>query len=1085
MAGRKEFELLFKLKATLGGNFNSSFTNAMNTTRQLQNTLSRINATQGKIDGYKKQAQAITENKSKLAELTAEHDRLQQEMSQTENPSEALRKKFERNARQIEQTTARIEEQEARLSELGGELRDAGVDTDRLSEENDRLSQSYDRVRQSQEKLAKIADAQKKNDEAIAKTKSQLGGTIGVITAVGAAIYAGPVKNSIEFQTAMAKVGTIADSSVVPLSTMQKEILKLSSTVGVSADLIADDVYNAISAGQSTENAVGFVERAVKLAKGGFAETGQALDVLTTIINAYGLESEDATKISDMLIQTQNKGKTTVAELSSVMGKIIPTAKSNNVALEQVCAGYAIMTSKGIAAAETTTYMNSMLNELGKTGTKADKALKQAAGAGFKDLMASGKSIAEVLDILDQSAQKSGLSLSDMFGSAEAGKAALTLMAGGVDGFNESVDGMLNSTGAAQSAFEQMNDTAEAGIAKAKVALKNLSIVFGNIFLPTVKAGAEKLSDLVTKFSNWAQENPELLKTIVKVVAGIAAFRVGSLAAKLGFLQLKGGVLSVMAAFTKLKALGGIKGILGGMGGIKGLFSGIGGKLLPIVAIATAIAVAIKLISGNLEEVRGFIRRTFGDTGLAIFDKVVSVVQNIGNAIKGVFSGENISGARDFFQNTFGDAGVAVFDAVIGVVEQLKAILPGLIDQLSQGVAAILPVIVDLFKQLLPVIMNIVATVLPMVIQAIGQLLPLVMEIINTVLPVLIQLIQTLAPVISEIIQAVLPVIIQLLQTLLPIVQEIINTVLPIIIDLFNTFMPIIQQLIQAVLPVLTQLLQALVPVIQFVAELFGNVLGSALQSISAIIGNVMQIFQGLIDFITGVFTGNWSKAWEGVKNIFSGIVGGLANIFKAPINFIITGINTFLGGLNKLKIPDWVPGVGGKGFNIPLIPMLERGSNYTPDTFIAGDVNGKGGELITGAKGRKVFTAAQTGDIFKNLEAARSAQVQQVIITLAPALQAMLASAGAAAAAGGAAMPVQQIYSARTAPGVTAPTVTAETGTRTTTLTLQSNPVFNVNGGNPEELRGMFDEYQQDTLNKVDEMWRKKEDDERRGRYD
>lgn len=1082
MAGRKEFELLFKLKATLGGNFNSSFTNAMNTTRQLQNTLSRINATQGKIDGYKKQAQAITENKSKLAELTAEHDRLQQEMNQTENPSEALRKKFERNARQIEQTTARVEEQEARLSELGGELRDAGVDTDRLSEENDRLSQSYDRVRQSQEKLAKIADAQKKNDEAIAKTKSQLGGTIGVITAVGAAIYAGPVKNSIEFQTAMAKVGTIADSSVVPLSTMQKEILKLSSTVGVSADLIADDVYNAISAGQSTENAVGFVERAVKLAKGGFAETGQALDVLTTIINAYGLESEDAAKISDMLIQTQNKGKTTVAELSSVMGKIIPTAKSNNVALEQVCAGYAIMTSKGIAAAETTTYMNSMLNELGKTGTKADKALKQAAGAGFKDLMASGKSIAEVLDILDGAAQKSGLSLSDMFGSAEAGKAALTLMAGGVDGFNESVDGMLNSTGAAQSAFEKMADTTQNKIDKAKTALKNLSIVLGDTFLPYVTAGAEKLSDLVTKFSDWAMENPELLKTIVKVVAGLAAFRVGSLGAKLGFLQLKGGVLSVMSAFTKLKALGGIKGILGGMGGIKGLFSGIGGKLLPIVAIATAIAVAIKLISGNLEEVRGFIQRTFGDTGLAIFDKVVSVVQNIGNAIKGVFSGENISGARDFFQNTFGDAGVAVFDAIIGVVEQLKAILPGLIDQLSQGVAAILPVIVDLFKQLLPVIMNIVATVLPMVIQAIGQLLPLVMEIINTVLPVLIQLIQTLAPVISEIIQAVLPVIIQLLQTLLPIVQEIINTVLPIIIDLFNTFMPIIQQLIQAVLPVLTQLLQALVPVIQFVAELFGNVLGTALQSISAIIGNVMQIFQGLIDFITGVFTGNWSKAWEGVKSIFSGIVGGLANIFKAPINFIISGINTFLGGLNKLKIPDWVPGVGGMGFSIPLIPMLAKGSNYTPDTFIAGEA---GAELITGAKGRKVFTAAQTGDIFKNLEAARSAQVQQVIITLAPALQAMLASAGAAAAAGGTAMPVQQIYSARTAPGVTAPTVAAETGTRTTTLTLQSNPVFNVNGGDPEEMRAMYDEYQQDTLNKVDEMLRKKEDDERRGRYD
>ena len=156
----------------------------------------------------------------------------------------------------------------------------------------------------------------------------------------------------------MAKVGTIADTNVVPLSQMQKEIINLSNALGVNASTVAEDVYNAISAGQKTSDAVSFVEKATMLAKGGFAETGQALDVLTTILNAYGMESSKTEEISNMLITTQNRGKVTVAELSSVMGKVIPTANANNVALEQLCAGYSIMTARGIAAAETTTYMN-------------------------------------------------------------------------------------------------------------------------------------------------------------------------------------------------------------------------------------------------------------------------------------------------------------------------------------------------------------------------------------------------------------------------------------------------------------------------------------------------------------------------------------------------------------------------------------------------------------------------------------------------------------------------------------------------------------------------------------------------------
>lgn len=1061
MAGRKEFELLFKLQAALGSGFNSSFRGAMNTTKQLKSNLSKINSLSGKIDGFQKQSAALQANKDKLAKLTEEHDRLQKEMSQTEQPSEALRQKMERNARQIEQTTAKIKEQETRLGQLGSELSEAGINTDRLSQENDKLAKSYEKIKNNQEKLAHIAEAQQKNNEAIAQTKSQLTGTLGAFAAVGAAIYAGPVQKSMEFQTSMAKVGTIADQNVVPLSQMQKEIINLSNSLGVNANAVADDVYNAISAGQNTADAVGFVEKATMLAKGGFAETGQALDVLTTILNAYGKKSSEAESVSNMLITTQNRGKVTVAELSSVMGKIIPTANANKVSLEQLCAGYSIMTARGIAAAETTTYMNSMLNELGKSGTTADKTLRAAAGGSFSELMAQGNSLADVLNILQTEAQKGGKTLSDMFGSAEAGKAALTLMANGVDGFNSEVSAMVDSTGAAQAAYEKMMNTTAAKVEKAKVTLSNLAIVLGDTFLPYVTKAADKLAGLVTKFSEWAQENPELLSTVVKVGAALAGLTVGAQAGKLGFLEIKSGVLSVMGAFSKIKALG-------ASGGLKALFSGfggIGGKLLPIAGIIGGIGLAIKLISGNLEEVRSWIRETFGDGALAVFDKVWGVIQNVGAAIKGVFSGENIGNARSFFQDTFGDAGGAIFDSLMGAITQLQGILPGLFEQFSQLGATLLPMLLDLFGQIAPMIGEFVASVLPLLVDMIAQILPVIGQIVEAVLPVLIELIQMLLPIIMQVIKAVLPVLQGLLESIVPVIQMLAETILPLVLGLIKTVINALMPLIEMILPYLQQLLEMLNPVIQAMAEQFSVVLATAINAISGILEGLTQILQGLINFITGVFTGNWTQAWEGVKQIFSGIWQSIKSICVGVVNGIISVINTVISGLNALKIPDWVPGIGGKGIiNIPLIPMLAKGSRFTPDTFIAGE---KGAELVTNARGRTVFTAAQTGKIFENINTARETQAQTTVVTLLPLMQAAL-------------------MAARTnAGGVEAPTLTAA-APQGGGIVIHSAPVFNVGSdAQAEELEEMLNRRDEELLDKIDERQRQQEDDERRRNYD
>lgn len=291
-----------------------------------------------------------------------------------------------------------------------------------------------------------------------------------------------------EYENAFAKVQTIMDKTQMGSEEMSSAIKALSDETGVAAAELSDSVYNAISATGDTANAVSLVGDATRLATAGFAESEDALGVLTTVMNAYGMTANEASKISDSLIMTQNRGVTTVGDLAGSMGKAIATASAYSVNLTNLEASYISLTKAGISTNESTTYLSSMLKELGSSGTKVAKVIQSETGKSFGQLMSEGYSLGDVLEILQKSVNGDSEALINLWSSAEAGKAANAIASQGIDYFRESLDALNNSTGLTEEAYKTMAQTFQFQSQLIKTNWDNLKIsVFDSLKEPLAR----------------------------------------------------------------------------------------------------------------------------------------------------------------------------------------------------------------------------------------------------------------------------------------------------------------------------------------------------------------------------------------------------------------------------------------------------------------------------------------------------------------------------------------------------------------------------------------------------------------------
>ena len=360
-------------------------------------------------------------------------------------------------------------------------------------------------------KLRKLGDegdkSEKRLSSSASKTAAAFGKVAGAIGLVTAGISAIGLKGSLGFEKSIKEVSTLVDGLEGDIDRISTASRRLSTEFGGSSTEQAKGFYQAISAGASNASqATAVLETANRLAIGGVSDVASSVDILTTVMNTYGDQVEGAGAVSDALFVGMRAGKTTITELSSSLGKVVPLSAQLGISFDELVATTAALTKGGISTTESITGIRAVLASITKPASDAAKAAKEL-GVDFNVTALRSKGLAGFLNELKEATGGSSEEISRLFGGVEALIPVMSLTGNIGDDLAEIMVQMANKVGETDKAFQKMADDNQFKIDQFMSSVNNVALTLGgtlaDVLAPAAQAASRALNDL---FSNTIQD---------------------------------------------------------------------------------------------------------------------------------------------------------------------------------------------------------------------------------------------------------------------------------------------------------------------------------------------------------------------------------------------------------------------------------------------------------------------------------------------------------------------------------------------------------------------------------------------------
>jgi len=688
--------------------------------------------------------------------------------------------------------------------------------------------------------------------------KAKLAGAAAAAGVVAAGVaVAASINKAMGFENQMREVFTLLPGiSKKAMDGMSKDVLGFSTEFGVLPEKVVPALYQSLSAGVPQNNVFEFLETAQMAARAGVTDLTTSVDGISSVMNAYGSDVLSATEASDQMFTAVRLGKTTFEEMSTSLSNVTPVAAGIGISFGEVAGSLATLTAQGIKTPQATTQLRAMFVELGKSGSIAAKNFEEMNdGISFEKFVKGGGTVEQALGKLAAKAKDSGTGLQNMFGSVEAGTAALAL-AKDTDKFRENVGEMGKSAGATKTAFETMSGGLQPVMDKIKAFADVAMIKVGQVVIPILMQAVE-----------WVEKNwPAISAVFERSMAAISA----AVEPLIVWFEKNWPMISEIAskAFAVIAAM------------VRKYWPQIQATIMDAVeAIGAVIAANVKVI------------QTVWD----LFGKnIMSFVQRVWPRIQQI-----IQGAMDIIQ---------------GVIRTVTALIKGDWGAAWDGIKQVFRGVWSTIQGLVGAAMEFVRTAIANVLVVIGKLWgvawraikAVVTGIWNTIKSTISTVINTIQSVISTALNVIKSTWNAAWSTVKTVASTVWNTIKSTISTVWNTIKSTIST---GVNNAKTTAINGFQAIVNFVQGLPGKLLGFATQLLNAGAKLGGKIITGIIDGLSGFasgaagFAGDAVAAIAGIgKDALNGIIGAINDLFPDEIGRIeVKGFTVFPG----IDLPD------------------------------------------------------------------------------------------------------------------------------------------------------------------------------------
>lgn len=447
---------------------------------------------EGTTQAYGKNSEVTQNSKAKVQELTEQY----------KNADKAV----ETNAKSIENLTTKMNNAEATTLKYEAQLK---TTNETIAKNNNSWLKAGKSLQDTGEKF-----------KSVGQTVSSAGDKILTATVPVVALGAAGAKTAMDFESGMAKVSTISDSTQVSLDDLGKGVIKLSDETGEGFDTIQEGLYETISSGVQTADSMKFLTTAVKAAKGGFTDTATSVDGLTTVLNAYNMKSTDATKISNQMLVAQNLGKTTFGDMAKSIGLVADTTAACNMKTQDLFSSLAVETAHGIDTSEAISGLRESLSNIIKPSDEATQMAKQL-GIQFDAAHLKSVGWAQFLQEIKDKTHGNTEEMGKLFGSVQGLNTMITLTSdSGMSLFNQSLQQMSSNTDFVGQAFDKVNNTSGQKLKNSLNELKNSAIKLGEAAEPLIEDATNLLNGLASTLNNTDKGTLKIIEDMA--LAGVA-----------------------------------------------------------------------------------------------------------------------------------------------------------------------------------------------------------------------------------------------------------------------------------------------------------------------------------------------------------------------------------------------------------------------------------------------------------------------------------------------------------------------------------------------------------------------------------